>query len=206
MATAPPPQQQPQDQDLPPTAEETTTTAPSSPYSTTRSLLHDLTLPSIPNFDIPDSPPPATGTSPSPSQAATSKKFEQFLQLKKKGTHFNAKLEQSAALRNPSLTDKLLAFVDISSGNAGAGGGTAGRAAEYTTTLPADLWDPGAFPDWAFRDQLRRTREVVAKEREVARSGPGRSAVEFVAAASASNTESPGSTSGRGEKRKGGWK
>ena len=46
----------------------------------------------------------------------------------------------------------------------------------------------------------------MAKEREVARSGPGRSAVEFVAAASASSTESPGSTSGRGDKRKGGWK
>lgn len=77
--------------------------------------------------------------------------------------------------------------------------------AEYTTTLPADLWDPRAFPGWAFRDQLRRTREVVAKEREVARSAPGRSAVEFVPAA-ASSTESSGFNSSRGEKRKGEWK
>lgn len=218
MATAgpePQPQPQPQDQETP---LDDGVNAPSSPYSTNRSLLHDLTLPSIPNFDIPPSPPPGSpSASSSGAAAATSKKFEQFLQLKKKGTHFNAKLEQSAALRNPALTDKLLAFVDLAAPGRG-GSGSAGKSPpdaraveQYTTTLPADVWDPGAFPDWAFRDRLRRTRETVAKEREAARSAPGRSAVEFVAAsgaaggASRSSTESPGSGA-RGEKRKSDWK
>ncbi len=209
--TAPAPQ--PQDQEtLPLDEDDGVNAAPSSPYSTTRSLLHDLTLPSIPNFDIPPSPPPpgSPSSSSGAAAAATNKKFEQFLQLKKKGTHFNAKLEQSAAIRNPALTDKLLAFVDVGAGK----GGSAGRQPDaravqeqYTTTLPADVWDPTAFPDWAFRDRLRRTREMVAKEREAARSGPGRSAVEFVAASggAASSSESPGSGV-RGEKRKSDWR
>ncbi|KAF5253215.1 hypothetical protein FOXYS1_14553, partial [Fusarium oxysporum] len=77
-----------------------------SPYSSNRALLRDLTLPSAPNLNIPPSPP----GSPPPG---TNKKFEKFLELKKKGTHFNAKLEQSTALKNPSLMDKLMRFVEV---------------------------------------------------------------------------------------------
>ncbi|CAI0654853.1 unnamed protein product, partial [Colletotrichum noveboracense] len=94
-----------------------------SPYTASRALLRDLTLPPVPNFDIPPSPP----GSPPPALTA---KFTQFIELKKKGVHFNAKLAQSSALRNPSLTDKLMDFVDID----GRGG--------YATTLAHDIWDP----------------------------------------------------------------
>lgn len=164
------------------------TSAPSSPYSANRALIQDLTLPSVPNLDIPPSPP----GSPPPG---ANKKFEQFLALKRKGTHFNAKLEQSAALRNPALMDKLMGFVDV------------GERAQYETTLPSDLWDPKAFPDWAFRDRLKRSREVVAKEREAERAAGGRDSIDFVSSSSTpmGGTASVGGLS-KGEKRKSGWK
>ncbi|KAM3502240.1 hypothetical protein MY10362_004978 [Beauveria mimosiformis] len=183
--------------------------SPSSPYTTTRSLIHDLTLPSIPNFDIPPSPPRSRSPSSS-SSSATTKKFEQFLALKKTGTHLNAKLEQSSALRNPALMDKLLDFVDVLPPGGGGGGGGDGqggqreKALQYQTTLSAEVWDPGAFPEWAFRDGLRRSREKVAKERETARAAGGRSSVDFV---SGTTTAAAAAAGGGGlrEKRKGGW-
>ncbi|EFZ00299.1 HCNGP-like protein [Metarhizium robertsii ARSEF 23] len=173
----PPPESNPPDLPEPPE-----TSAPSSPYTTTRSLIHDLTLPSVPNLDIPPSPP----GSPPPQ---TSSKFQQFLTLKRQGTHFNSKLEQSAALRNPSLTDKLLSFVDLSG------------PAQYETTLPLELYDPSGFPEWSYRDKLRRAREDVVKARE--EKAGGRSSIEFVSG----SVHSPGTGGGISrEKRKGGWK
>lgn len=134
---------------------------PQSPYSANRSLIHDLTLPSVPDFDIPPSPP---GSPP----AAIDKKSSQFLDLKKKGIHFNQKLEQSAALKNPNVMDKLMRFVELE----GAG--------QYETTLPKDLWNPDALPEWAHRDGLRKTREQLVKEREAQNASGARKAVDFV--------------------------
>ncbi|KAG6021074.1 hypothetical protein E4U19_005982 [Claviceps sp. Clav32 group G5] len=183
-----------------PSPEADTTKPPSSPYSSTRAIMHDLTLPSLPNLTIPSSPP----GSPPP---ATTKKFQQFLHLKRQGTHFNSKLESSTALRNPSLTDKLLSFVDVTG------------PAQYETTLPLDLYNPTSFPAYAHRDKLRKSREVLVKEREgekVTARG-----VDFV---SASGTSTPVDGAGAGagagagvgvgggglvtraEKRKSGWK
>ncbi|QYT02488.1 hypothetical protein H0G86_009490 [Trichoderma simmonsii] len=164
--------------------------SPSSPYSFNRGLIHDLTLPSVPNLDIPPSPP----GSPPPG---SNKKVEQFLELKKKGVHFNSKLEQSTALRNPSLMDKLLDFVGID------------EVGQYETTLPKELWDPRGFPDWAFRDKLSKSREKIAKEKEADRAAGGRTAIDFVpsnASSSGGAQGLPGGMSARGEKRKGGWK
>ncbi|KAG5985148.1 hypothetical protein E4U55_001117 [Claviceps digitariae] len=168
----------------------------SSPYSSTRAMMHDLTLPSVPNLSIPSSPP----GSPPP---ATNKKFQQFLNLKRKGTHFNTRLESSPALRNPSLTDKLLSFVDLTG------------PAQYETTLSLDLYNPSRLPRYAHRDRLRKTREALVRERE----GDKASArgVDFVHASSMSTTPVEGSTAAvaaaagglvlRGhEKRKSGWK
>ncbi|KAG5973931.1 hypothetical protein E4U58_003863 [Claviceps cyperi] len=179
-----------------PSLEADTTKPPSSPYSSTRAIMHDLTLPSLPNLTIPSSPP----GSPPP---ATTKKFQQFLHLKRQGTHFNSKLESSTALRNPSLTDKLLSFVDVTG------------PAQYETTVSLDLYDPTSFPAYAHREKLRKSREMLVKEREgekVTARG-----VDFV---SASGTSTPvgggggggaGGTGGgglvtRAEKRKSGWK
>ncbi|PMB65854.1 Meiotically up-regulated 151 protein [Beauveria bassiana] len=195
---------------LPSASASSSSPSPSSPYTTTRSLIHDLTLPSIPNFDIPPSPPRSRSPSSS-SSSATTKKFEQFLSLKKTGTHLNAKLEQSSALRNPALMDKLLDFVDVLPPGGGGGGGDGqGRqkekALQYQTTLSAELWDPGAFPEWAFRDGLRRSSAKVAKEREMARAAGGRSSVDFVSGTmTAAAAAAAAGGGGLREKRKGGW-
>ncbi|KAK7416044.1 hypothetical protein QQX98_005495 [Neonectria punicea] len=161
--------------------------APASPYSANRALLRDLTLPSFPNMDIPPSPP----GSPQPG---ANKKFEQFLELKKNGVHFNTKLEQSSALKNPSLMDKLMSFVEIDEGS------------QYSTTVATDLWDPNGFPEWAFKDKLRRSVEKLAKEKDAEKASGGRTAIDFVP----STAPVGGSTSSAGlsrvEKRKSGWR
>ncbi|OAA73510.1 HCNGP-like protein [Cordyceps fumosorosea ARSEF 2679] len=180
----------PEPTDLPPSS----SLPPSSPYTTTRALIHDLTLPPIPNLDLPSSPP-RSPSSAAAAAAATDKKCAHFLKLKRAGTHFNAKLEQSTALRNPALTDKLLRFAEVD-----------GRGLQYQTTLTAGVWDPGAFPEWAFRDGLRRARDRVAKEREAARAAPGRTSVEFVPATTTmAAAAGAGAGAGKGEKRKGAW-
>lgn len=161
--------------------------APSSPYSANRALLRDLTLPTVPDLDIPPSPP----GSPDPG---ASQKFEQFLDLKKKGTHFNLKLEQSSALRNPSLMDKLLAFVEVDG------------LKQYETTLSTDLWDPKAFPASAYREGLRKSMGEVAKEREMERASAGRSSIEFVPSGTAGEKAAGAELLMRGGKRKGDWR
>lgn len=137
---------------------------PGSPYSANRALLRDLTLPTVPNMDIPPSPP----GSPPPG---TNKRFEQFLELKKKGVHFNSKIAQSTALKNPSLMDKLMRFVKVD------------QKDQYRTTLGADQWDPSAFPKSAYKEQLRQSQTEVAQAKARSKGG----AVDFVAASGTSS-------------------
>lgn len=150
--------------------------APSSPYSAARSLIHTLTLPTVPNMDIPPSPP----SSPSQvtAQAALSAKFDKFLELKrKKGIHFNARIADSHALKNPPLMDKLLEFVGV---GVDFDNGAIEGTEQYATTLPNELWDPAAFPEWAYRGPLRKSQEKLQKERGREKG----EAVQFVPASS----------------------
>ncbi|KAF3015537.1 hypothetical protein E8E14_002356 [Neopestalotiopsis sp. 37M] len=145
---------------------------PGSPYSANRALLRDLTLPPVPNMDIPPSPP----GSPPPG---ANKKFEHFLKLKKDGVHFNSKIAQSSALKNPSLMDKLLGFAEVS------------QKDQYRTTLATDLWDPSIFPKSAYKEQLRQSQTEIGQARARSKGGP----VQFV---SASATSSRDTTPGNG--------
>ncbi|KAI0972740.1 HCNGP-like protein-domain-containing protein [Xylaria arbuscula] len=126
---------------------------PGSPYTATRALLRDLTLPAVPDMDIPPSPPG------SPS-AATSKKFENFLELKKKGVHFNARLADTTSMKNPALADKLMAFVELD------------HRDQYRTTLPADLWDPDMLPRYAYKEQLRQSQTECQQAKARATGAP----------------------------------
>ncbi|PSR82271.1 HCNGP-like protein-domain-containing protein [Coniella lustricola] len=150
--------------------------APASPYTANRSAIHNLTLPTVPNLDIPPSPP--ASPSANSAQAALTAKFDKFLELKRnKGTHFNARIADSHALKNPPLMDKLLGFVGVgTSFESGAAKGTE----QYATTLPNDLWDPACFPDWAYRNSLRKAQEKVQKEKAREKG----EAVQFVSASS----------------------
>ncbi|GAB1311448.1 hypothetical protein MFIFM68171_01658 [Madurella fahalii] len=183
---------------------------PRSPYTAARTLLRDLTLPSVPNMDIPASPP----GSPPPGHDALTAKFDSFLRLKRtRGVHFNERLASSAGLRNPALMDKLLAFVGVETGfgdddegtgegdadageGDGGGGGDAdgglqkgrkagGRRAteQYATVLSGEVWDPHCFPAWGFKGALKKAQELGRKERE---RGKGE-AVEFVSATTAAD-------------------
>ncbi|GAP90405.1 putative hcngp-like protein [Rosellinia necatrix] len=130
---------------------------PGSPYTATRALLRDLTLPAVPDMAIPPSPPG------SPPPADSSRRFEGFLELKRKGVHFNARLAGSAPMRNPALADKLLAFADLD------------HRDQYRTALGPDLcpWaDPDAYPRHAYREQLRQAQTDAAQARARAAGEP----------------------------------
>ncbi|KAI2613913.1 HCNGP-like protein-domain-containing protein [Hypoxylon fragiforme] len=146
---------------------------PGSPYTATRALLRDLTLPPLPNTEIPPSPP----GSPPPG---TSAKFERFLELKKQGVHFNSKVAQNPSLRNPALTDKLLAFVELAS-----------PADQYRTAL---AWDPTAFPRWAYKEQLKLTQAETEKARARRTGAP----VEFVPATTTTTAFTASTAAGAG--------
>ena len=63
------------------------------------------------------------------------------------------------------------------------------EAAQYATTLPKDLWDPNAFPDSAYKEELARNQQKISKRKEL--RGPK----EFVDFVPATITE-PSSRSG----------
>ncbi|KAJ5477252.1 hypothetical protein N7539_007396 [Penicillium diatomitis] len=136
----------------------------SSPFSSTRALVHDLTLPPVPNLNIPPSPPGSPN-------AALNAKFEHFLALKKQGVHFNAKLACSSSLRNPSLLKKMMEHAGIK------------EHEQYNTSLPSDIWDVSNLPQWAFKDELLKTQQEVRQSREEKNATGQRSSIDFVSTA-----------------------
>lgn len=156
--------------ELPPSHTDDT---PASPYTSTRLMIRNLTMPPNPNFDIPDSPPG------SPPAAATAK-VAKFLELKKQGVHFNEKLLKSSALRNPGLLQKLLAFAGIE------------KDEQYATALPHDLAIPTQFPEWAYADSLNKTQQEVTKRREEAKLKIQRDSIDFVPSNTSSRSGTPG--------------
>jgi hypothetical protein len=129
-------------------------------------------------MDIPPSPPPPATPAEEEALKALNEKVESFLKLKRRSrdpAHFNARLAGSAAARNPELMEKLMMFAGVEDSDAAED--SAGNH-EYATTLSRDIWDPLGFPAWAYKDELRRTADKVAKEKE---RGKGEK-VEFVPA------------------------
>ncbi|KAF2255432.1 hypothetical protein BU26DRAFT_515145 [Trematosphaeria pertusa] len=168
----------------PPPADERPTddVPPGSPYTSNRLMVQNLTLPPVPNLDIPSSPPG------SPPQRAT-KKFAQFLELKKKGQHFNQRLENSSVLRDPSHLRKLMDFAGISEED------------QYASTLPEGVAVPTVWPQWAYGEELNASQKRMshAKEEEK-KSNPNR-LVDFVPAAKSSTSSATGTPSGKGSRQ-----
>ena len=152
-----------------------------SPYSASRATIRNLTMPPVPNFDIPPSPP---GSPPLKS----TKKFDRFLELKKQSIHFNAKLAESSALRNPTLFQKLMDFAGLD------------EQSQYVTALPDELAVPTKFPAWVYADQLNRKQEEMAKRKAEERKGKP---VEFVRASGAEAASSSGGGTPSGSGRRG---
>ncbi|RDL34618.1 HCNGP-domain-containing protein [Venustampulla echinocandica] len=156
-------------------------TAPQSPYSANRALLRDLTLPTTPNYDIPASPPGSP-------VASTNAKFKHFLELKRQGVHFNEKLARSSAVKNPSLMQKLMDFSDID------------EVGQYSTTLSKDIWDPVAFPEYAYKEELAKSQQKILKRKEEEKTGGRRETVDFVSSSISGESLSRSVTPGIGGK------
>ncbi|OAX84267.1 hypothetical protein ACJ72_01356 [Emergomyces africanus] len=134
----------------------------SSPFSSNRALLRDMTLPPVPNLDIPPSPP----GSPNP---AANQKFAHFLSLKRQGIHFNEKLASSSSLRNPSLLSKLMEHADIDA------------QAQYATSLPKEIWDPIAtLSPWGYKEELLKSQQEIRRKIEEKKASGPREAIDFV--------------------------
>ncbi|KAL6709773.1 hypothetical protein ACN47E_001202 [Coniothyrium glycines] len=151
--------------------------APGSPYTSNRAIIQNLTLPTVPNFNIPPSPPG------SPPQRAT-KKFAQFLELKQKGQHFNKRLESSSVLRDPSHLKRLMDFARISEEDF------------YASSLPENIAVPTTFPHWAYVEELRATQKQLAKAKEQERLKKPRDAVDFVSVTQSGTLSGTGTPSG----------
>ena len=150
-----------------------TTSAPQSPYSANRALVRNLTLPAVPNFDIPDSP----RGSPPPGM---DEKFAHFAELKKQGVHFNEKLARSSALKNPGLLHKLMAFAAVEEKD------------QYASTLPQEIWDPTAFPTSAYKEELASSQQAILKKKEEERVKAQRDSVDFVSASTSGQSSRAG--------------
>ncbi|GAM36852.1 hypothetical protein TCE0_022f06271 [Talaromyces pinophilus] len=133
----------------------------SSPYSASRALVQDLTLPPVPNLEIPPSPPG------SPDSIASGK-TKQFLALKKQGVHFNEKLSASSSLKNPSLFLKLREHTGIDD------------ESQYATSLPSDIWDHTSLPAWAYKEELLKMQQAIRSKIEEAKQGDKNRTIDFV--------------------------
>jgi hypothetical protein len=136
-------------------------------------------MPPVPNFDIPPSPP----GSPPPHSTA---KFARFLDLKQKGTHFNQRLYQSSALRNPGLLPKLMDFAGIS------------QEDQYATPWSNERAVATKWPDWAYGEELLAAHEKIARTKEQEKASNPRQTVDFVPA---KQHDVVGSTSAGGERK-----
>lgn len=141
--------------------DERSTGGRTSPFSASRALIQDLTLPPVPNLDIPPSPP----GSPDPAANA---KFEHFLSLKKQGVHFNAKLASSSSLKNPSLLIKMMEHAGID------------EQTQYNTSLPVEVWNTYTLPPWAFKEELLRAQQEARQRMDDKKTSGQRSSIEFV--------------------------
>ena len=157
---------------------EVTSATQSSPLDAGPAL-RNLTLPTVPNLDIPPSPPESP-------PAGMNQKVAQFLALKQKGTHFNEKLTRSSALKNPSLLGKLMTFAGLE------------PTEQYATTLPSSLWNPQGFPSWAYKDELAKAQLEAQKKLEEDRARSGRGAADFVAASESEQSSRSGTPSSKG--------
>jgi len=147
--------------------------------ASTRAIIQNLTLPTVPNFDIPASPPG------SPPIKAT-KKFLQFLELKTKGQHFNQRLEASSVLRDPRHLQRLMEFAGISVEDS------------HATTLSEEVAIPVAFPEWAYAEELRASQKNIFTSREQAKSKNPRETVGFVPAAKSGTLNGTRTPAGKG--------
>ncbi|TPX37503.1 hypothetical protein SmJEL517_g00724 [Synchytrium microbalum] len=75
-------------------------------------------------------------------------KFENWMNLKLNGMHFNTRLTKTHAFRNPSIMSKMIEFQGLD---------------EYGSNFPKDMFDPHGFPPEAFVDELEKAQRTRAE-------------------------------------------
>jgi hypothetical protein len=132
-------------------------------YISNRARIQNLTLPKVPNFDIPPSP---TGSPP----PGSTKKFSDFLKLKKQGHHFNRRMENSVILKDPGTFQRQMDFAGIT------------EEEQYASTLPDEIAIPTKFPGWAYAEELRASQKKTLQAKEKAKKQDPRRAIDFISA------------------------
>lgn len=150
-----------------------------------RDMLRYLTQPSHPMASLP--PEPNEDADP-----AVTARFKRFLELKSKGIHFNEDLASKTSFKNPSLFASLLERTGLP------------PQAQYSSTLPPDVFHLDLFPEWAYKESLLKNQQVINADLEATRksqSVAGKRTIEFTPA-SRGGTGSHESTPGNPSKRK----
>ena len=131
-------------------------------------LIRHLTQASHPMTSIPPSPP----GSPHPDIET---KFRQFLELKRKGLHFNEDLAKKSTFRNPALFEILAAKAGLDEDD------------QYATSLPASVSDPRSLPPSAYKEELLKCQQNIKEQDAIAKKqagAEGKRMIDFVAASS----------------------
>lgn len=142
-------------------------------------LIRYVTQASHPMTAIPPSPP----GSPNPQLEA---KFKRFLELKKKGLHFNEDLAKKSSFRNPALFTTLMDRAGLE------------RDVQYATSLPATVWDADSLPAFAYKEELLKSQTMIRDEetaKKKKQSASGKRTIVFTAAdrsGKSSRTSTPG--------------
>ncbi|KAI8824457.1 HCNGP-like protein-domain-containing protein [Fimicolochytrium jonesii] len=111
---------------------------------TLRALLRPAGFVDDDEMDIPSEP----DGEPNP---ITQAKIEKWLAIKASGTHFNDRLEQTHAFRNPSIMSKLIEYLDLD---------------ELGSNYPKDIFDPHSFPKEAFFDQIAQAQDTLQQQQQ----------------------------------------
>lgn len=77
------------------------------------------------------------------------------------------------------------------------------EAGQYSTTLPKGLWNPEAFPEYAYKEELAKSQQKILKRKEGEKAKGQRQSVDFVPATitePSSRSGTPGAGSRGGQK------
>jgi HCNGP-like protein len=162
------------------------TPASASEKMSERDTIRHLTQASVPMTSIPSSPP----GSPDPAANA---RFARFLELKARGVHFNEDLASKPSFLNPGLLPMMMGRAGIDEED------------QHNSSLPIHLWNPKAFPLWAYKEKLLQSQQEIRGKDDAqkkASSAAGKRTIDFTPSGGNSGNSSRKSTPGYQKKRR----
>lgn len=126
-------------------------------------MLRHLTQPSHPVTSFPPEPE-------GQADAQVTAKIKNFLELKKKGIHFNENLADKNSFNNPNLFATLLDRLGVP------------PEAQYSSSLPSEVFCVDMFPSWAYKEELLRSQQQIDAQNSASKksqSTAGRRTIQF---------------------------